>query len=73
MLYIVSEYLNSSTLARCPILINPPNGIVGVTGNSRGDIATYTCDPNFDLVGASVRECGDDGQWSGEAPMCIRE
>ena len=64
---------HSSTLARCPILINPPNGIVGVTGNSPGDTANYICDPDFELVGNSTRVCGDDGQWSGEAPMCIRK
>ena len=63
----------SSTLARCPILINPPNGIVGVTGNSPGDTANYICDPDFELVGNSTRVCGDDGEWSGEAPMCIRK
>ena len=57
-------------LAICPILIRPANGSVTVTGNSSGDTATYTCDSDYDLVGVSERVCGDDGQWSGEAPMC---
>ena len=63
----------SSTLARCPILIDPANGRVSVTGNSPGDMAVYTCDPDYDLVGVSVRQCGSNGEWSGEAPMCIRK
>ena len=50
--------------------MNPDNGMVVVVGNSRGDIATYSCNAGFDLVGVSVRVCGDDGEWSDEAPMC---
>jgi hypothetical protein len=46
---------------QCPILINPPDGRVSVTGNSPGDTATYICDPDFELVGDSTRVCGDDG------------
>ena len=53
--------------------MNPGNGTVVVVGNSSGDMATYFCDPDFDLVGVSVRVCGDDGVWSDEAPMCIRK
>ena len=53
--------------------MNPGNGTVVVVGNSRGDMATYSCDPGFDLVGVSVRVCGDDGVWSDEAPMCLRK
>ena len=63
----------SSTLAQCPMLMDPANGRVSVTGNLPGDNATYTCDPDYGLVGVSVRVCGNDGQWSGEAPMCARK
>ena len=62
-----------STLAQCPILIGPANGFVNVTGNSPGDSATYTCDPDYDLVGMSKRVCGNDGEWSGTAPTCRRK
>ena len=62
-----------SDLALCPNLISLANGRVSVTGSSSGDTATYICEPGYDLVGDSIRVCGDDGQWSGEAPMCIRE
>ena len=50
--------------------MNPGNGTVVVV---RGDMATYSCNDGFDLVGVSVRVCGDDGEWSDEAPMCIRK
>ena len=62
------------SLAQCPILMDPANGTVELSGRSPGDTATYTCvSADFDLVGTPVRECGDDGMWSGEAPMCIRK
>ena len=57
----------------CPDLTDPANGFVSVTGNSPGDTATYTCEADYDLVGMSERECGADGMWTGEAPMCIRK
>ena len=60
----------SSTLARCPILIDPANGRVSVTGNSPGDTATYTCDSDYDLVGSRILTCGDDGMWSDTPPTC---
>ena len=62
--------LHTLLYSDCPILISPANGLVNVTGNSPGDSAIYTCGPDYDLVGVSVRVCGDDGQWSGEAPIC---
>ena len=63
-----------STLAQCPVLMDPANGTVVLSGRSSGDTATYSCDSaDFDLVGTAVRTCGDDGMWSGEAPMCIRK
>ena len=53
--------------------MDPDNGIVAVVGNSRGDMAAYSCNEGFDLVGVSVRVCGDDRVWSDEAPVCIRK
>ena len=40
---------------------------------SAGNSAIYTCDPDYDLVGPSERVRGNDGEWSGVAPMCIRK
>ena len=35
-----------------------------------GSVATYFCDAGFELVGNSIRICEEDGNWSGEAPIC---
>ena len=62
-----------STAIMCPELPAIDNGMVSWTGLSPGDIATYTCDPGFILVGVSTRNCGSDGTWSGEEPTCERK
>ena len=38
-------------------------------------MATYMCDPGYDLVGGdAVRTCGSDGNWSGMEPTnCQRK
>ena len=49
----------------CLPLDNPQNGAVDITG----DVATYSCLPNYRLVGEAMRTCVDD-EWSGDAPNC---
>ena len=56
----------------CPKLSDPANGDVEITGVNPGDRATYQCDNGHDLVGSSSRKCQQNGQWSGEAPICKR-
>ena len=34
-----------------------PNGMRTFTGNSVGDIATYTCNAGFELIGNPVTTC----------------
>jgi CUB/sushi domain-containing protein len=55
----------------CPTLEDIPNGSVDMTGVTVGSTATYTCNDNYQLMGASTRMCQPDGTWSGEEPMCI--
>ena len=39
-----------------------------------GTTATYWCDSGFSLVGGIFpRVCGEDGVFSGEAPVCQRK
>ena len=57
----------------CPPLPDIDNGMVDWSGLSPGDIATYTCDHAFILVGDPTRNCGSDGTWSGEEPRCERK
>ena len=47
----------SSSAVQCP---NPPaivNGMRIFTGNSVGDVATYTCNTNFELIGNATTVC----------------
>ena len=34
------------------------------------NIATYTCDASFKLIGECTRVCLESGKWSGDAPTC---
>ena len=57
----------------CPDLTAPANGQVVVNGMTPGDTATYSCDMGFELVGVDTVTCEDNGAWSSEPPVCIRE
>ncbi|XP_035691422.1 CUB and sushi domain-containing protein 1-like [Branchiostoma floridae] len=53
----------------CPTLTSPTNGAVSGS-NSLGDVATFTCDSGYNLVGGSTRTCQADLSWSGSSPTC---
>ncbi|CAH1249098.1 CSMD1 [Branchiostoma lanceolatum] len=54
---------------RCTMLTPPANG--AMTGsNSYRDVATFTCDPGYKLVGTSSLTCFSDGTWNGRSPTC---
>ena len=69
-------FWSSIHAALCDNLPDPSFGNVSLSGNSIGDVATYACNPGFDLVGPPTRTCEemDAGfaDWSGEAPVCRR-
>ena len=56
----------------CPVLDDPANGMVTWTSLTTGGVATYECDPGFELVGDEMRDCQSNSLWSGEAPICRR-
>eukprot|EP00058_Branchiostoma_floridae_P019747 XP_002605237.1 hypothetical protein BRAFLDRAFT_92290 [Branchiostoma floridae] len=57
---------------QCTKLTPPANG--AVTGpNYYGNMATFTCNPGYKLVGTSTRTCQSDGTWSGGSPICRAE
>ena len=64
---------HSLTVIICPTVTRPENGNVNQFGNTPGDLAIYSCDDNFELSGETMRTCGQDGQWEGEAPLCKGE
>ncbi len=49
---------------------SPYGGDVEISGTAIDDKATYSCEPDHDLVGDSERSCGDDGRWSGAPASC---
>ena len=53
----------------CPALPNPTNGVVS-HGMDVGDLADYSCNDGFELIGEDMRTCQTDGTWSGSAPTC---
>ena len=62
-----------SVVIECPVLGNPPNGMVVLSGRTVGSIANYSCLPTLTLTGVMIRECQNTGQWSDQAPSCESE
>ena len=62
----------------CSDPVGIDNGMVTITGNSVGDIATYTCDSGFELIGDMIMTCAQVDVNSAafqlqELPSCRRE
>ena len=58
----------------CPILPDPDNATIFVTGQAVGSQATYICNSGFVVRPGDViiRNCLPTGEWSGSEPQCIR-
>jgi CUB/sushi domain-containing protein len=54
----------------CGPLTDPENGKVMLKGTEVFEIATYTCNEGFGLIGVSSRICQASGSWSDDAPTC---
>lgn len=65
---LLYHYLSSTVI--CPTLSAPANGSISLSGVTVGDIANYSCNEEFELVGNATRVCLDDGTWSGQDPVC---
>ncbi|KAL4239544.1 CUB and sushi domain-containing protein 3 [Mactra antiquata] len=74
----IMEYATPSSVTvytctglNCATLTNPANGAVTAPGTPvTGDIATYTCNTGYQLIGSSSSTCGADGLWDTSAPTC---
>ncbi|XP_052775111.1 uncharacterized protein LOC128213450 [Mya arenaria] len=44
---------------------------VASEGTQFGSIVTFNCNEGYRLVGPQRSECGSDGRWSDESPVCI--
>ena len=52
----------------------PTNGSVDTSaGTSFGDVARYSCDGGYTLIGLNETTCQADGLWNGSVPTCERE
>ena len=67
------QYYSLIYSAVCPRLGNPANGGMVVSGGNPGDMATYYCGKNFELVGDDTLICGTNGMWSPVPPVCTRK
>lgn len=54
----------------CVNLTDPQNGAVDQDGNLPGDTARYTCNSGYNISGNEIRICLEDGNWSGDEPVC---
>ena len=58
-------------VADCGLLVDPANGNITYSdGTVEGSVATYMCDPEFELEGEPTRNCGSNGEWTGDAVTC---
>ncbi|XP_078687161.1 uncharacterized protein LOC144919463 isoform X16 [Branchiostoma floridae x Branchiostoma belcheri] len=56
---------------QCPVLNPPTNGALSPTGTrDYQTVVTFTCDPGYELVGATTTTCQADGRWSNSVPTC---
>ena len=60
-------------LGDCQTVSSPPNGRANVSGTTVGYTVTYSCNPEYKLIGISTRTCQDNGEWSGTPPSCSRK
>ena len=61
----------TNTGVQCPTLDPPSNGRLEIAGaGGYEDVATYSCDTGFNLVGMSQHACQSDGTWSDSEPTC---
>ena len=64
------QYCCTSTITGdCSALSNPVNGMVQMTGDIQGSMATYSCNNGFTLMGQNTRMC-DNKMWTGNPPVC---
>ena len=59
-------------ISDCGGLSSPGNGSVSTEEQTTtyGQVANYTCNPGYTLIGEQSRTCQQDGNWSGSPPVC---
>ena len=76
-LQVGSIWYDSCSAALCDDPFDIDNGMVTFNGNSAGDIATYTCDLGFELMGNASTTCTlvdkDSAEFQPAPPFCRRK
>ena len=57
----------------CGILDDPANGEVSVSSTTFNSTAIYSCNTGYTVTGDDMRECLENGLWSGSEPLCTRK
>ncbi|XP_060580368.1 sushi, von Willebrand factor type A, EGF and pentraxin domain-containing protein 1-like [Ruditapes philippinarum] len=60
----------SCKIRDCGTLTAPAGGNVTLSGTKYGNVATFTCNTGYNVVGLSTLVCRADGFWSAEPPAC---
>ena len=59
------------TVVDCGALTHPLSGQVNISsGTTYNQVAIYSCDTGYNLVGSPSRICQANGMWSSTAPSC---
>ena len=66
-------FYDTEIAVACPPLVPPANGAVTQSGLLAGDIATYTCNAAYELMGNDTRVCDSNGIWTNSVPVCTRK
>ena len=71
ILIVFSQHPHYLAVVDCGDLTDPANGqVTHTSGTTFRQIATYSCNTGYNLVGDSTRTCQATGVWSGSAPTC---
>ena len=54
----------------CFGLANPTNGQVSLNMTTFGEVANYSCNEGYVLMGPSAQTCQSSGNWTENAPLC---
>ena len=73
LLTLISHSFFQNRPVDCGPLTNPDNGRVDTPqGTTFNQVATYSCNNGYLLVGNMTRVCQVDGRWSGTDPFCCK-
>ena len=64
---------NHSTVADCGSLVAPENGTLTIDNTTFNSTANYSCNVGYNITGAEMRTCQENGSWSGQEPTCQSE